>query len=136
MIKQIIVMRKDLKMRKGKMIAQGAHASLKVFLDIGQVIPHFIHTMGKPDSHEFMFPLSDSMKEWVEGIFTKICVSVQSEEELLKVYSEAKEAGLPCALIQDVGKTEFNGVPTYTCCAIGPDKSEKVDLITGELPLL
>ena len=31
--KQVIVMRKDLGMRKGKMIAQGAHASLKVLTD-------------------------------------------------------------------------------------------------------
>ena len=32
-VKQVIVLRKDLNMRKGKMVAQGAHASMKVFFD-------------------------------------------------------------------------------------------------------
>lgn len=128
MIKQVIVMRKDLKMRKGKMIAQGAHASMKVFLDRGNT-----YTQGSRLG--FDCPITEEMDDWINGIFTKICVYVNSEEELHKICQQARIAGIPHALIQDAGRTEFKE-PTYTCCAIGPDRDEKVDLITGSLPLL
>jgi PTH2 family peptidyl-tRNA hydrolase len=68
--------------------------------------------------------------------FTKICVSVNSEEELLSIMSYAAGLKIPCALIKDNGKTEFGGVPTYTCCAIGPAQEEDIDKVTGGLPLL
>ena len=136
MIKQVIVLRKDLKMRRGKMCAQAAHASMKVFLDIGSIkeidclkdIPHY-------DRH-LQIPITLEMWLWFTGIYTKICVYVLSEDALLAIHKQAIEAKLPVALIKDVGKTEFHGVPTYTCLAIGPDKSEKIDKITGDLPLL
>jgi PTH2 family peptidyl-tRNA hydrolase len=114
-IKQVIVIRKDLNMRKGKMIAQGAHASLLAFLNTKSDLP---------------------LQEWLNGIYTKICVSVNSEQELLDVYNKAKELGISCSLIQDCGLTEFNGIPTYTAVAVGPDYNEKIDSITGNLPLL
>ncbi len=117
--KQIIVVRKDLKMRTGKSCAQSAHASLKVVLD------------------NKLYDSNDkAVKDWMEGSFTKICVYVNSEEELLSIYNQAKAAKLPCSLIRDAGHTEFNGVPTLTCCAIGPAWSDDIDKITGDLPLL
>ena len=61
---------------------------------------------------------------------------MDSEEELLKIYEKAKKAKLPCSLITDSGKTEFNGVPTNTVVVIGPDKSTKIDKITKKLKLL
>ena len=60
--------------------------------------------------------------------------TLTSEE--LAVVAKAKDAGVPVALIVDAGKTEFHGVPTKTCCAVGPAWKEEVDAITGELPLL
>ncbi len=123
--KQVIVIRKDLKMRKGKMVAQGCHASMKVFFDLGSVTRGILH-----------INLNEAMEEWVNGIFTKICVSVNSEAELLEIYDEAKIEGLPCSLIQDVGLTEFGGIPTFTAVAVGPAKNEDVDKITKGLPLL
>lgn len=137
MIKQIIVMRKDLNMRKGKMIAQGANASMKVILDEGSFYEQnrrvgFDLNLGRVDFGEGRV----EMYEWLIGLSTKICVSVDSEHELFEVYNEAKESGLPCAMILDVGLTEFNGKETYTCCAIGPAKSEDIDKITGGLKLL
>jgi PTH2 family peptidyl-tRNA hydrolase len=80
--------------------------------------------------------VTDAMKDWLTDKFTKICVSVNSEAELLEVYGNAKEKGLICSLITDAGLTEFNGVPTITCCAIGPVWSDEVDEITGKLSLL
>lgn len=135
MIKQIIIIRKDLNMRKGKMIAQGAHASMKVFFD------RITETFNYKHGEEFLWKLqieriTDNMLQWVNGIFTKICVSVNSEVELLELHKKAQDEKLPVALIQDCGLTEFKGVPTYTCLAIGPDESEKIDKITGHLPLL
>ncbi len=125
-VKQVIVMRKDLNMRKGKMIAQGAHASMKVFFD----------QMKQIDDKEFYFMPSDEEVEWINGIFTKICLSCNSEQELLDLYQKAKEAKLTCALITDSGLTEFKGIPTNTCIAIGPAKAEDIDRITGSLSLL
>ena len=116
--KQVIVIRKDLNMRKGKMVAQGAHASMAAML----TFKIFLHP-----------PI---IKNWLFGIFTKICVSVDSEEELLALYEKARECGILCSLIQDSGLTEFGGVPTYTAAAIGAAESSEVDKITGHLKLL
>lgn len=125
--KQVIVMRKDLGMRKGKMIAQGAHASLKVVLEAGALAL---------DEGRFQLALSPALAAWLGGRFTKVCVSVDSEAALDDVVARARAAGVPCALIVDAGQTEFRGVPTKTCCAVGPAWTDEVDAITGGLPLL
>ena len=126
MVKQVIILRKDLNMRKGKMVAQGSHSSLKVFFD----------RMEKVSSDSYAFRATDAMQEWIDGSFTKICLSVDSEAELVEIYEKAKEAGIPCALITDEGHTEFKGVPTKTAVALGPDNSEKIDPFTSHLKLL
>jgi PTH2 family peptidyl-tRNA hydrolase len=126
--KQVIVMRKDLNMRKGKMIAQGAHASLAVVLQAGAV--------DAADPARYTLAMSEPMRAWLTGRFTKVCVSVTSEAELDDVVARARAAGVPCALITDSGATEFHGVPTKTCCAVGPAWIADVDAITGALPLL
>jgi PTH2 family peptidyl-tRNA hydrolase len=126
--KQVIVMRKDLNMRKGKMIAQGAHASMKVLLDRGAA---------SADGETYTFTLTDAMHPWiVTGRFAKVTVGVTSEAELDDVVARARAADLPVALIVDSGKTEFHGVPTKTCCAIGPAWADEIDAITGALTLL
>lgn len=130
-VKQIIVMRDDLNMRKGKMTAQGAHASMAVLLNQGSFIE------AAADSRFVLeFDTNSPLHQWLTGAFTKICVRVSSEEQLVEVYEAARDRGLPCALITDSGKTEFNGVPTKTCCAIGPALAEDLQPITGELKLL
>ena len=140
-IKQVIVMRKDLKMRKGKIAAQAAHASMKVFFDLMEQCYEDIDYPfgGVTDSREiegkYEIQMTPEMDEWKRGAFTKITVYVNSEEELLDLYYQAKEGELPTALIQDSGRTEFNGVPTHTCIAIGPARSTKINKITGNLPL-
>jgi PTH2 family peptidyl-tRNA hydrolase len=129
-VKQVIVIRKDLNMRKGKMVAQGAHSSMKIFFDKMK-----LKSEGA-NSKTFELTVTSEEASWIEGLFTKICVSVNSEQELLAVYEEAKKSGILCSLIQDAGLTEFGGVPTYTSVSIGPAESEKIDKITGKLPLL
>lgn len=118
-IKQVIVMRKDLNMRRGKEIAQGAHAAM-AFLSI---------------KAQDATPISAIEREWLEGVFTKVCVRVNSEAELDQIAAAARQDGLQVSVITDSGKTEFAGVPTKTCLAIGPDLAEKIDKITGSLSL-
>jgi peptidyl-tRNA hydrolase, PTH2 family len=123
--KQVIVLRKDLNMRKGKMAAQAAHASMAAILN-----------QGNYDESVFTLVLDERIKPWLSGRFKKIVVSVNSESELEAIYNQAKEAGMVCSLIVDSGLTEFNGVATKTAVAVGPDTEEKVNAICGNLPLL
>ena len=101
-------------MRKGKMVAQGAHASLQATLDNLQ---------------------NKDVIEWLANGMKKICVSCQSEQELRDLHHQALAAKLPCSIILDAGHTEFAG-PTLTAVAIGPAPDEEVDKITKELKLL
>ena len=127
MIKQVIVMRKDLNMRKGKMCAQAAHASMKVWFDRMTVCADDAVRVGG---------LTPEMISWAQGIFTKIVVGCDTERDLFDVIAAAREANLPAALITDCGATEFNGVPTNTCVAVGPAEAEVIDKITGGFKLL
>lgn len=133
MVKQVIVIRKDLKMRRGKEIAQGSHASI-AFLTrkLQRYVKDVTREEGELHFEDYVSPVE---WDWINGIFAKVCVRVNSEEELLEIEKKAKEAGLECHLITDSGLTEFGGVPTHTCLAIGPDVAEKIDPITRELKL-
>lgn len=134
--KQVIVIRKDLNMRKGKIAAQASHASM-AFLTRGlRVYRQDLTDYPALHNDDYTEERLQVIEEWLKNSYTKICVSVNSEEELLAVYNKAKEVGLISHLVQDCGKTEFNGVPTYTCCAIGPDYKDKIDPITNHLQLL
>jgi len=118
-------------MRKGKIAAQCAHASLKVFLDRANLQPQQDNSQAT-----LSIPITSEMEQWVRGSYAKICVSVDSDKELLEIYKKAQEANLPCSLIVDEGRTEFHGVPTHTSVAIGPARSEDIDPITKGLKLL
>lgn len=118
-LKQILVMRTDLNMRKGKMVAQGAHASqLAIMACSGNKL------------------FEQWFKEWMAGPFTKICLGISDEKSLLATLNQAKAQGLPCALVTDSGLTEFNGVKTHTAVGIGPAPRSIIDAITGHLKLL
>ena len=125
-IKQVIVIRRDLKMRRGKEIAQGAHASMAwMARRMRRALA------GDPEA----MTMNEDELAWISGPFAKVCVRVNSEEELREVHQAALDAGLVSHLIVDSGKTEFAGVPTPTACAIGPADAERIDAITGELKL-
>lgn len=132
--KQVIVIRKDLKMRKGKMIAQGAHASL------GAIVNQMSH--GEPGSKFWQLPVRDQINqfnaigEWLSGPVKKIVVYVESEAEINELERQAHNSGLIHCKIIDSGLTEFYEVPTITCIAIGPGEESEIDKITNGLPLL
>lgn len=122
-VKQVIVIRRKYPnggIRLGKTVAQACHSSMAFLASIVQ---------GKSE-------LTEIQKYWLEHSFRKICVQVDSEEELVMIHEAAIAANLTSHLITDNGATEFNGVPTKTCCCIGPDLDEKIDQITGKLKLL
>ena len=122
--KQVIILRKDLNMRKGKLVAQGAHASMGAILGLC-----------RQDGDKLILEMDERVKPWLTGRFKKICVYVNSEEELLALHQQAKDAGLVTSLIQDSGLTEFGGVKTYTAVAVGPDSEDKIDAVCKHLPL-
>jgi PTH2 family peptidyl-tRNA hydrolase len=140
MVKQVICIRKDLNMRKGKMCAQSSHASMKVFFDKMTITNgKAFGPSGAYQERRWTATIEDitpEMKEWMEGAFTKIVVGVNSEEEIYDLAKKATEAGIPHAVIVDNGFTEFHGNKTTTCLAIGPDNSDKIDAITKHLELI
>lgn len=136
-VKQVIIIRKDLNMRKGKMIAQGSHASMGVIFNY----MYGLSSSENDEQNTFIIKLpkgdiGDEMYDWMTGMFKKIVVGAESQHELITAYQTAKEQGLPCSLIEDKGLTEFGGKITITACAIGPCDAEKIDPITGHLKLL
>lgn len=129
--KQVIVMRTDLNMRKGKMAAQASHASMAVILDMMDCEYTELY-----ERRHLTIPVGSALDAWLNGPFKKICVGIDSEQALNDLYDKVKAAGLSAAKIVDSGLTEFGGEKTLTCIAIGPDYPEKIDPFTKELKLL
>lgn len=113
-MKQMILVRTDLKMPKGKMSAMVAHSSVDAVLKSNK----------------------EKIKVWKNQGMKKVILKVSSEKELLEYQKKAEAEKLVTALIQDAGKTFFKGKPTITCLAIGPDHDSKIDRITGKLKLI
>jgi len=112
-MKQVILVRKDLKMPKGKMAAQCSHASVEAVLGSDK----------------------DKVNEWQGEGSKKVILGVKDQEELMNCKREAVILKLKTVLIKDAGKTFFKE-PTITCLAIGPDKEEKIDKVTGKLKII
>ena len=125
-IKQVILIRKDLKMRRGKEIAQGSHASAEFLIK---------RLRGVSAKSMVALQLTEVEEQWINAGMAKVCLKVESEEQLLSLHKQALAKGLASSLIRDSGKTEFGGQPTFTSCAIGPDKVEAIDAITSDLKL-
>lgn len=121
-IKQVIIIRKDLKMRRGKEVAQSCHGSM-AFISKQLV------------NGNCTVVLTETQKLWLQDSFKKICVTVNSEEELLDIYNQAKSKNIEAHLVTDSGFTEFHNVPTHTCVVLGPDSSYVLDPVTGHLKL-
>ena len=111
--KQVILIREDLNLPKGKMAVQAAHASVEAVL--------------KSDS--------DAVDKWKKEGMAKIVLKVKDEKELIKYFQQAKDSGLTASLITDAGRTVV-APGTKTAVAIGPDEGEKIDEVTGKLKIL
>lgn len=115
-MKQVIVVRADLGMSKGKLAVQVAHASVIAAL-------------------EAMKKKREWFEEWLYTSQKKVVVKVNGERELLEIYEKAVERGLPASIVRDAGLTELPP-GTLTAVGIGPAPDEEVDKITGGLKLL
>ena len=111
--KQVILVREDLKLPKGKLGAQVAHASVDAVLKSDRKL----------------------VAKWRSEGGKKIVLKVEGEKELVKFKEMAEDAGLKCALITDAGHTVVEP-GTVTCGAIGPCLEEEVDRITSHLKMM
>lgn len=125
-VKQVIVVRRDLNMRKGKFAAQVAHAAMKFILDNNEA--------EKPS--RLIVELNQDESIWCQEKFTKIVVGCNSQDELENLILKAELQGISVYPIIDAGKTEFNGKPTLTCAAFGPAQAEEINHVTGHLKLM
>lgn len=114
--KQVIVVRTDIGMGKGKVAAQAAHASLGAALKV-------------------MKNKKEWFESWEEEGQAKVVLKVTDLDALFELKDRALKDGLPVQVVEDRGLTQ---VPegTVTCIAIGPAPSERIDIITGGLKLL
>lgn len=114
--KQVVVVRKDLGMRTGKIAAQVAHAAVMAAEKTKEKRPEWFY-------------------QWFEGGQAKVVVKVKSFEELMQVRKHAESLKLPVVQVQDSGLTQ---IPpgTTTCIGIGPAPSESIDKVTNKLKLL
>jgi PTH2 family peptidyl-tRNA hydrolase len=112
-MKQVIVVRQDLKMSKGKTAAQACHACLGAFK--------------KSDLNK--------IKKWELEGEKKVIVKVPTLEELFELKEIAKKNNIPNYMVKDAGRTELP-IGTITCLAIGPDEDKIIDKVTQDLKLL
>lgn len=114
--KLVVLMRQDLKLPKGKMAAQAAHAAVEATL-----------IALKNDE--------SVVKKWRQSGQKKVVLKVSSEKDIFKYKLIAKDNGLVTAVITDAGRTVVEP-GTVTCMAIGPASEEAVDAVTGELQMM
>ena len=112
-MKQVILVNEALKLPRGKLAAQVAHASVASLLSTDV----------------------EAQKEWFGVGMPKVVLAVDTEEALLAFFELAKDAELPTQIIRDAGKTVVEA-GTITCVGIGPATVQEIDAITGQLSLL
>jgi PTH2 family peptidyl-tRNA hydrolase len=113
--KQVIVVRKDLKLGQGKLSVQVAHASVEAM-----------------EKTKIKFP--EWVKEWRQTGTQKVVLKISTEKELLELFEKVKKE-IPSALIRDAGRTQIEA-GTKTCIGIGPGPENLIDKYTKELKLL
>jgi PTH2 family peptidyl-tRNA hydrolase len=126
-VKQVIVIRRDLHMRRGKEIAQGAHASAAWLMSM--------LAGGLDGAGAVTLRLDPVARAWVTGSWRKVALQAPDEATLRALHAAARARGLRSHLVTDSGRTEFAGVPTLTALAIGPDLAADIDAVTGSLRL-
>ncbi len=112
----VFIARKDLKLSAGKLAAQVGHATAECITKAERSEPRMLDSYMRVGQR-------------------KVVCQAANENELRKLFGQAKAAGITAALIKDAGHTEI-APGTVTVVGLGPDKRDKIDQITGALPLL
>lgn len=114
---QYIIINQDVKdMRKGKLVAQGAHASIGAYR---LVATH--NNSAIPDN-------------WFEEGQRKIILKA-SEQTILALYDKLIADGIVAYIVRDFGLTQIP-VDTLTCMAIGPDVISNIEDYVKDLKLV
>ena len=116
-MKQITLVRTDLKLKPGKLASQCCHGA------VGAALLAFTRFQGL-------------FSEWNAYGQKKVILKVPTEKELVSIYNQAVQKGLPCYLVQDAGLTTFHGKPTITVATIGPADDYQLDPLVKHLKLL
>jgi PTH2 family peptidyl-tRNA hydrolase len=111
--KQVIVVRKDLKLGAGKVAAQAAHASIGAMLKAGKA----------------------AVAAWESSGSKKVVLKVDGIEALMELQRKAGSRKLPVFVVRDAGLTQTEP-GTVTCVGIGPADEERLDEVTAGLKLL
>ncbi|MCL4406759.1 peptidyl-tRNA hydrolase Pth2 [Candidatus Parvarchaeota archaeon] len=115
-IKQVIIIRKDLKMGTGKIAAQACHASLMSYMEAEK-------------------KYKDIVESWLSEGGTKVVVKVNTIEEFDDMKKKLRASGLPFKVVKDAGQTQV--LPgTETAIGIGPYYTSDIDKVTSKLSLL
>ncbi len=114
--KLVVAVRTDLKLSRGKLAVQVAHAAVSC-----------AHKAAKKDKSNF--------RPWFAEGQKKVVVKVADLATLRELQAQARAARLTTAMISDAGLTEV-APGTVTCLGLGPATVERLDAITGELSLL
>lgn len=141
--KQVIVIRKDLNMRKGKACAQASHASMSFLTKDNNVERRWAFAGGglgievqyTAMDFEWNDHFTKEVRDWLSSSFRKIVCYVDSEQELDELHQKCLDHDLVSHMIIDNGATEFDGIKTKTCIAIGPHYDHKFEGLTDHLPL-
>ncbi len=114
--KMVLVMRGELRLTAGKAAVQAAHAAVLLFQ--------------QAQAHR-----SEGLSEWLREGQKKIALTVPTLPELEALEREARAHRIPTVWVEDAGFTE---VPpgTRTCLGLGPARADRIDAVTGDLPLL
>lgn len=135
-VKQVILVPRDLKNAKGqpvhppKMMAQVGHAAM------AWLATRFKEAARDSDGR-FVVTLSEEERTWlVDAEFAKIVLGVDNQTELHAYVANARALGITAEVVEDAGHTEFDGQPTITCAALGPERADILDTVTGGLKIL
>lgn len=112
-MKQVIVVNESLKLPRGKLAAQVAHAAV----------------------HALLYASPEAQRAWLQEGMPKVVLRGDSDEELLELEKQAAQLGLPCGLIRDAGRTVV-AAGTITCIGLGPAEASVIDQLTGAKSLL
>jgi PTH2 family peptidyl-tRNA hydrolase len=121
-IKQVIVVRKDLKLRKSKLASLAAHAAMQFILDNNE--------SDRPD--ELQVKLSQQEAQWIKGTFDKDVLGIDSHDALSDMVLKAELNGVNVYSIFDKSKKPDEG-PQLVCAAFGPDEEDQLAQIIGSL---
>lgn len=112
-MKQVMIVRTDLKMGKGKIAAQCCHASLGSYKRCDK----------------------DKIKKWESEAYAKVVLKVPCVEKLFELKEAAIANNIANYLVTDAGRTQIPA-SSITVLGLGPDEDEILDKLTGDLKLL